>query len=52
MNIRFLVLIRGIREGAESKIFLCYFRGLGASHQSFGKQGDVFSAREFFISDW
>ena len=43
------MLIRRIGEGAESKIFLCYFRGLGASHKSFGEQGDVFSG---VIGQW
>ena len=51
MNLRFLVLIRGMREGGESKIFLCYPRGLGTSHQSFRERGGVFSARGLFISD-
>ena len=27
MNLSFLVLIRGMKEGDESKIFLCYPRG-------------------------
>ena len=35
MNLRFLVLIKEMREGGESKIFLCYPRGSGTSHQSF-----------------
>ena len=51
MNLSFLMLIRGMREGSESKIFLFYPRGLRTSHQSFREQGDVFSARVLFISD-
>ena len=51
MNLRFLVLIRGMREGGESKIFLCYPRGLGTSHQSFRERTGVFTARGLFISD-
>ena len=51
MNLRFLVLIRRIREGGDSKIFSCYPRVSGTSHQSFRKQGGVFSARGLFISD-
>ena len=38
MNLRLLVLIRGMREGVESKIFLCYPRGSGTSHQSFASE--------------
>ena len=33
--------IKGVREGSESKISLCYPRGLGASPQSFHKRGGV-----------
>ena len=51
MNLRFLVLIRGMREGGESKIFLCCPRDSGASYQSFREQGGVFSERGLFISD-
>ena len=51
MNLRFLVLIRGMREGGESKIFLCYPRDLRTSHQSFCERGGVFSACGLFISD-
>ena len=51
MNLRFLVLIIGIEEGGEAKIFLCYPRGLGTSHQSFCNRGGVFSACGLFISD-
>ena len=51
MNLKFLVLLRGMREGGELKIFLCYLRGLGDSHQSFRERGGVFSARGLFISD-
>ena len=40
-----------MREGGASKILLCYPRGSGTLHQSFRKQGGVFSARELFISD-
>ena len=32
-NLRFLVLIRRMKEGGESKIFLCYPRDSGISHQ-------------------
>ena len=38
MNLRFLVLIRGMRKGGELKIFLCYLRGSGISHQSFASE--------------
>ena len=38
MNLRFLVLIRGMKEGGELKIFLCYPRGSGISHQSFASE--------------
>ena len=51
MNQRFLVLIRGMREGGESKILLCYPRGSGTFHYSFRERGGAFSARELFISD-
>ena len=51
MNLRFLVIIIQIREGVESKIFLCYPRGSGTSHQSFCEQGGIFSVRGLFISD-
>ena len=51
MSLRFLVLIREMREGGESKIFLSYSRDLGTSLQSFRDQGAVFSARGLFISD-
>ena len=51
MNLRFLVLIEEMREGGESKIFLCYPRGSGTSHQSFRERGGVFSARGLFKSD-
>ena len=50
MSLRFLVLIRGMREGGELKIFSCYPRDSGISHQSFCEQGGVLSARELFIS--
>ena len=45
------MLIRGMREGGESKIILCYHRGSGTSHQFFRERGGVFSARGLFISD-
>ena len=51
MNVRFLVLIRGIRKGGESKIFLCYPKDSGTSHQPFRERVGVFSARGLFISD-
>ena len=51
MNLSFLVLIRGMTEGGESKIFLCYLRCSETSHQSICKRGGVFSARGLFISD-
>ena len=35
---RFLVLIRGMRDGGELKIFLCYLRGSGISHPSFASE--------------
>ena len=35
MNLRFLVLIRGMMEGGELKISLCYPRGLWISNQYF-----------------
>ena len=38
MNLRFLVLIRGMRKGDELKTFLCYSRGSGISHQSFASE--------------
>ena len=34
MNLRFLVVIRGIREEDKLKIFLCYPSGSGTSQQS------------------
>ena len=40
-NARFLVLIRGIREGGELKIFFCYPMDSGTSHQSFFIQGVI-----------
>ena len=45
------MLIRGMREGGESKIFLCYPRDLVTSDQSFSERGGVFSAYGLFISD-
>ena len=39
MNLRFLVLLRGMRERGVSKIFVCYPRGSGTSHQSFRERG-------------
>ena len=44
MNLRFLVLIRGMREEGESEIFLCYPSGSETSHQSFRERGGVFRA--------
>ena len=38
MNQRFLVLIRRMRDEGELKIFLCYPRGSGISHQSFASE--------------
>ena len=37
--------------GSESKIFLYYLKGLGTSHQSFRKRGDIFNVNGLFISD-
>ena len=51
MNLRFLVLFKGMREGGGSKIFLCYPRGSGTFHQPFHERGGVFSARRLLISD-
>ena len=51
MNLRFLVLIRGIREGGETKMFLCYPGGLRNFHQSFRERGGVFSPHGLFLSD-
>ena len=55
MNLRFLVLIRGMREGGESKIFLCYPRGSRNSHQFFRKQAGVLagvlSSHGLFVSE-
>ena len=45
------MLIRGIKEGGELKIFLSYPRGSGTSHQSFRERGGVFGARGMFVSD-
>ena len=51
MNLRFLVLIRGMREGGESKIFLCCPRGSRNSHQFFRKQAGVLSSHGLFVSE-
>ena len=51
MNLRFLVLIRGMKEGGESKIFLCYPRGSRNSHQFFRKQAGVLSSHGLFVSE-
>ena len=51
MNLRFLALIRGMREGGVLKIFFCFPKGSVTSPQSFDKQGDVFSARRVFVFD-
>ena len=45
------MLIRGMREESESKIFLCYPRDSRTFHKSFRKRGGVFSARGMFVSD-
>ena len=37
----FLLLIKGIREGSESKISLCYPKGLGDFPQFFRERGGV-----------
>ena len=50
MNLNFLLLIREMREGRESKKFLCYPRGSGTSHQSFHGRRGAFSARGVFVS--
>ena len=50
MNLNFLVFIREMREGGESKKFLCYPKGSGTSHQSFQGRGGAFSARGVFVS--
>ena len=39
MNLRFLALIRGMREGGELKIFFCFPKGSVTSPQSFDKEG-------------
>ena len=51
VNLSFLVLIRGMKEGGESKVFLSYPKRSGTSYQSFGERDGVFSARGLFISD-
>ena len=51
MNLSFLVLIKGMREGGESKVFLSYPKLSGTSYQSFRERDGVFSARGLFISD-
>ena len=45
-----MVLIKGMREGGESKIFSCYPRGSGTSLQSFCERGGVFSVRGVIVS--
>ena len=45
------MLLKGMREGGESKISLCYPRGLGASLQSIRERGDVFSVCGVFVDD-
>ena len=42
---------QGNKGGGESKIFLCYPKGSGTSHQSFPKSGAAFSVWEVFASD-
>ena len=51
MNLGFVVLIRGLREGGESKISLCYPSGLGTSYHSFREQGGMFITCGVFASD-
>ena len=51
MNLSFLVLIKGMREGGESKVFLSYPKLSGTSYQSLRERDGVFSARGLFISD-
>ena len=46
----FPVLIKGMREGGESKISLCYPSGVGASPQLFRKQAG-FSVCGVFVND-
>ena len=38
MNLRFLVLFSGMKEGGEWTIFLCYPRGSGTFYQSFASE--------------
>ena len=45
MDLKFLVLIRGMREEGDPKVFLCYPRDSGTSYQSFRERGGVFSKR-------
>ena len=45
------MLIRGMREGGESKIILRYTRGSGTSHQFFRERGGIFSLRGVFVSN-
>ena len=51
VNLRFVVLIKGMREWCEFKIFLCYPRGSVTSHQPFCEWGGIFSVHGVFISD-
>lgn len=51
VNLRFLLLIMKMRERSQSKIFLCYPKGSGTSHQSFCELGGLFSACRLFVSD-
>ena len=51
VDLRFLVLIKEMREEDESNIFLCYPRGSGTTHQYFCKLGGVISVRGVFVSD-
>ena len=43
------MLIKGMREGGESKTSLCYSRGLGASPKSFRERDSVLSACRVFV---
>ena len=45
------MLIKGIREGGESKISLCFPRGSGAFSQSFRERGGIFSECGVIVDD-
>ena len=51
VNLSSLVLIKGMREVGESKIFLCYPRSPGTFHQYFHQLGGVFRGRVALVSD-